>query len=120
MRCDRNIDCRIESAWRRWLQAALCLCVLAVIVVGHASLAAAQESPADALVFVTTPSSAPIQNISADPDTCTPDVESGAQALVPASSRSALCDQSTRVQLSPATVMQDRRVRPLLRPPIAL
>ncbi|MBI5128394.1 MAG: hypothetical protein HZA66_03045 [Rhodopseudomonas palustris] len=117
MRRDRNSDTARTTALQLWLKAAICLCALAVIVLGTASVASAHDAPRDQLAFVKTLPPVPAPNVSDEPEICTP--EASATVLDAASLRGAVCDQSTRLRLPLAEMMLDRSERPLLRPPIA-
>ncbi|MCG6206828.1 hypothetical protein LPW26_19435 [Rhodopseudomonas sp. HC1] len=99
-----------------WLKAALCLCALAMIVLGTAPAAfAASDAPRHQLEFVKTPPAVPAPNVSDEPEITTTD---SAQALTPSSTRSIACDQSTRMGLPLVVAMLDRSEPPQLRPPI--
>ncbi|ABD05977.1 conserved hypothetical protein [Rhodopseudomonas palustris HaA2] len=117
MQRDRTSSDLIWPALRLWLKSAICLCALAMIVLGTASVAsAAPEMPRDQLEFVKTPPPVPTPSVSDEPEITTTD---SAQALTPAPGRSFACDQSTRVRLPLSEAMLDRSEPPQLRPPIA-
>ncbi|WP_420132825.1 hypothetical protein [Rhodopseudomonas sp.] len=117
MRLDRNSDLtRLSTDLRLWLKSALCLCALIMVAVGTASSAsAASDAPRPQLEFVKTPPAVPAPSLSDEPEITITDT---AQALTPSSTRSAVCDQASRVRLPLDAPMLDRSEPPQLRPPI--
>lgn len=116
MRLDRTSLDATRPALRLWLKSVLCLCALAMIVLGTALPAAAADAPRDQLEFVKTPPPVPAPSVSDEPEITTTD---SAQALISAPGRSIACDQSSRVRLPLSEPMLDRSEPPQLRPPIA-
>nr|WP_246700274.1 hypothetical protein [Rhodopseudomonas sp. WA056] len=117
MRFERKRDgLAISAAVRLWLQAAICVCAFAVLVLGNVSVAAAQDGPRPEFTLVKTPPPVPPLNLTDDPEIMTTD---SANALTPVSFRNLGCDQSTRVHLPLVEPMLDRSEPPQLRPPIA-
>lgn len=117
MRLDRNSDhTTLPTALRLWLRSALFLCALVLVVFGFVSTASASPDAFRLqLEFVKTPPAVPAPSLSDEPEITTTDT---AQALTPASCRSAGCDQSRRVRLPLDEPMLGRSEPPKLRPPI--
>lgn len=116
MRLDRTSLDPTPSALRLWLKSALCLCALAMIVLGTAPFASAADAPRDQLEFVKTPPPVPAPSLSDEPEITTTD---SAQALISAPGRSIAGHDATRVRLPLSEPMLDRSEPPQLRPPIA-